>query len=169
MEKSNSLFYVISTTRYILPFFSDCCPPVDPLLELGHGAGNSNIRVIRLTILPTPSHNPTTTATSTQSSSIAPSMYRGAKTFQTIRCRRSNAALTALPSSRPPKYCDVPRAARTAASVATRPWLFDCPSCPGVIPRFDDGVMSDATESGATFHMPSSNAARATSVPGQMY
>ena len=48
---------------------------------------------------PTPSHNPTVTSTSTHSSSTTPSMYCGAKTFQTIRCQNRNAALSVIPRS----------------------------------------------------------------------
>jgi hypothetical protein len=45
-----------------------------------------------------------------QRGSIAPSIYRGAHTFQTMRSCQSHASLSALPISNAPKYWDNPRA-----------------------------------------------------------
>jgi hypothetical protein len=143
-----------------------------PQLALELGAGSANMRVIRVTMRPTPSHSPTSNAMSTQSSSTAPIIYRGANTFHTMRWRRSHAALSALPSSSAPKYWDIPRAARTAASTATRAWLAVCccccdpcvdadrRPCPGEV-----GV-SDTAASGAMFQIPRSGTANAMRTVG---
>ena len=99
-------------------FFRCSCTELG--LELELGAGSTNICETRPTMRATPIQSPHSTAASTSSNNTAPSIYRGANTFQTIRCLRSHAALSALPSSNAPKYSEVPSAARTAASTAMR-------------------------------------------------
>ena len=101
-ERNRKSFFVFYETYRIKPFFSDCCPSVDPELELAVGAGNADA----LTTWPTPNHDPTSTATSTQI------VTQPHQTCTTARrpSRASGAAateLTTLPSSDPPKYCDV--------------------------------------------------------------
>ena len=131
-------------------YFRHCCPSTYPLLVPVVGAGSENMRVIQLRMRPTPSHSPPNTAMSTQSSSTAPNIYRGANTFQTMRWRCSHAALSALPSSSAPKYSDIPRAARTAARTATLAWLVGgCGSCgdAGRRPGVDEEEVSGITAS----------------------
>jgi hypothetical protein len=113
------------TTHYILPFVFDCCPSVDPPLELALGAGKENAQGKRLIIPPTPSHSPTSTTTSTQRNSIAPTIYPRITPAQTPS-RPSNAA------------AETPHGLRCEAaahqSTVTCPWLFAGASGAGDIP-----------------------------------
>ena len=86
-----NLFFTKETDSYYPPY---SCPLVDP-----PAMTTQSVRMIQLTMRPTPSHNPTITSTSTHSSSATPSMYCGANTFQTIRYRSRNAALSVIPRS----------------------------------------------------------------------
>jgi hypothetical protein len=97
--------------------FYRCCSRTILLFEFTLSTGGANMRVMRVTMGPTPSQTRRPTLTPAQCDLMVVSIYRGVNTFEAMRWCRSCTRPRIPPDNRKIMYCEVARAEQAVVAI----------------------------------------------------